>query len=160
MSRRRGLGNSGRWMSWRSTGRSLDQLVYALRRKRFSLSHREPVRDFDVVVLTYAYFGRELVLDLFSGAHPYLAQVVGRAKTIRGIPGLGSVEVASPEDLVVLKFLAAASEPRQDLMDAKELLKRNPSLDQHYLCTKVEPFKSQTVYRRVRKSLGSERFSI
>jgi hypothetical protein len=69
-----------------------------------------------------------VTVDLLTASSGIEAEIVARATTI-SVEGIGSLPVASAEELLATKVLSVDARRLQDHIDARNLLEYNPDLD-------------------------------
>jgi predicted nucleotidyltransferase len=107
---------------------AVDTLVHALRGHGYTpvaLVEHATQRRVATVRLQSA---SGVAVDLLTASSGIEADIVARATAVP-VPGVGSVPVASPEDLLALKILAMTDRRLQDRIDAISLVLTNPDLD-------------------------------
>jgi len=87
----------------------------------------------------------ETLVDLILAADPFLREALAR-RVAAALPGLGTLYVATPEDLLLMKLRAARP---QDLVDAR-LLVGDTQLDDRYLDRQARKLRVLSRLRKLR----------
>ncbi len=74
-------------------------------------------------------------VDISAGALPFEEEMIRRAREV--ILGRRKIRIATPEDLVIMKMIAAR--PR-DIADVEEMVAANPKLDRRRVRSFVRRF--------------------
>lgn len=108
--------------------KNLPELLKKLKNKGFLYDRKQPVKQIaGLPFLTVKYKG--IYVDLFLATSPHQKEIIKRAREI-SINGL-KIQVASAEDLIIIKLLSARF---RDIEDVKDILREQKDiLNRKYL---------------------------
>lgn len=110
---------------------------------------------FSVSRYTFLFHGRQFFLDVLHGEHAYLRQVIDRSIILTDTP-YGSMRVAAPEDVVIMKLISSRDPSRElkDLFAVMDIIRvSGDGINWQYLREHVSHFNLSDQLERVMKQI-------